>query len=227
MADASEEIAIDGATADELRRDESFWMLYRDTFESREREPEDVILRSLIAGGGIVLRARVSGRTVGLATGQVLHAPAATFLVYLAVHPDWRSKRLGRALFDAADEAGSARLRAAGATPRGTVWEIDDPDADVDPGERQRRLKRLRFFERLGGRRLDVSYVQPPVDGHSLVPMRLMFRSAAGHAIAPADAADAITREDAVALARAIYLEKYHEINGIPMDTLAPLTSHL
>ena len=57
--------------------------------------------------------------------------------------------------------------------------------------------------------------VQPPVDGHTLVPMRLMFRPALGQEL-PAGAAT----EN---LIRAIYFEKYHAINKIPSSTLERL----
>jgi len=80
---------------------------------------------------------------------------------------------------------------------------------------RATRRGRLRFFEKLGGHLLDVPYVQPPVDGRTLVPMRLMFRTASG--------LSRINVAEANALTRAIYLEKYHAINQIPLATLEGL----
>jgi AraC-like DNA-binding protein len=212
-------ITILPVPAASLRTDEDFWRLYHASFVSAEREPADVIIRSIERGPGFALAAQADGKTVGLATGQVLVGPAATFLVYLAVDPAWRSQRLGRALFDEADRLGSARLRDQGRRAIGTVWEIDDPDADVDAGELDIRRKRQRFFENLGGRALPVSYLQPPVDGTTEVPMRLMFRPAAGMEAPQGDAiADLI---------HAIYFEKYRAINEIPSSTIERLAARV
>lgn len=208
-------ITIEAATPAELRDDAGFWQLYATSFAGAEREPAEVILRSVEQGPGFALRALADGRTVGLAAGHVLEEPAATFLVYLAVDPLWRSRHVGRALFDEADRSGAARLIERARVSSGIVWEIDDPSADVSPSERNVRQGRLRFFEKLGGRMLETPYLQPPVDGHTLVPMRLMFRPALGQEL-PAGAA---TEK----LIRAIYFEKYHAINKIPSSTLERL----
>ena len=169
------DITIKAATPAELRDDAGFWQLYATSFARAEREPAEVILRSIEQGPGFALRALADGRTVGLAAGHVLEEPAATFLVYLAVDPAWRSRHLGRALFDATDRSGALRLIERGRVTSGITWEIDDPAADVNPSEQNVRQGRLRFFEKLGGRMLETRYFQPPVDGHTLVPMRLMF----------------------------------------------------
>lgn len=210
-------IAIEAATLAELRNDAGFWQVYSTSFARAEREPAEVILRSIEQGPGFALRALADGRTVGLATGHVLEEPAATFLVYLAVDPAWRSRHHGRALFDAADRSGAARLIERGRVSSGIVWEIDDPSADVSPSERNVRQGRLRFFEKLGGRMIETPYFQPPVDGHTLVPMRLMFRPAVGH--------DLPTGAATEKLIRAIYFEKYHAINKIPSSTLERLVA--
>ena len=205
-------ITIQAATPDELRDDAGFWQLYATSFAEAEREPAEVILRSIEQGSGFTLRALADSRTVGLAAGHVLEEPATTFLVYLAVGPLWRSRHLGRALFDEADRSGAARLIERARVSSGIVWEIDDPSADVNPSERNVRQGRLRFFEKLGGRMLETPYVQPPVDGHTLLPMRLMFRPALGE--------DLPTGAATEKLIRAIYFEKYHAINKIPSSTL-------
>jgi GNAT superfamily N-acetyltransferase len=210
-------ITIEAATPAELRDDAGFWQLYATSFAGAEREAAEVILRSVEQGPGLTLRALADGRTVGLAAGHVLEEPAATFLVYLAVDPLWRSRHLGRALFDEADRSGGARLIERGRASSGIVWEIDDPSADVSPSERNVRQGRLRFFEKLGGRMLETPYVQPPVDGRTLVPMRLMFRPALGQ--------DRPTGAAIEKLIRAIYFEKYHAINKIPSATLERLAA--
>lgn len=210
-------ITIEAATPAALRDDAGFWQLYANSFAGAEREPAEVILRSIEQGPGFTLRALTDGRTVGLATGHVLEEPSATFLVYLAVDPAWRSRHLGRALFDAADQSGAARLIERGRVTSGIAWEIDDPSACVSPNERNVRQGRLRFFEKLGGRILETPYLQPPVDGHTLVPMRLMFRPAVGQ--------DLPTGAAIEKLIRAIYFEKYHAINKIPSSMLERLVA--
>jgi GNAT superfamily N-acetyltransferase len=202
-----------------LRDDAEFWHLYTNSFAGAEREPQEIILRSIEQGPGFALRARADGRTIGLATGHVLEEPAATFLVYLAVDRLWRSRHFGRALFDAADRFGASRLIERDRVTSGIAWEIDDPAADVSPTERNVRQGRLRFFERLGGRMLETPYVQPPVDGTTLVPMRLMFRAAVGHVVPTGAATEK--------LIRAIYFEKYQAINKLPSSTLERLIARI
>ena len=161
------------------------------------------------------MRATVDGHTIGLAVGHVLRAAASTFLVYLAVDPDRRSKGVGRALFEETVRTGAAELEARGSTPRGTVWEIDDPSESADPTELAIRLRRRKFFENLSGRALATRYVQPPIDGRTEVPMQLMFRPSAGDSVP--------TARETAALVRAIYFEKYRAMNGIPEGILERL----
>jgi hypothetical protein len=149
---------------------------------------------------------------VGFSVAHLLESAATTFLVYLAVDPDWRSKQVGRALFEATDRTGAKRFQAVRRRAAGMVWEIDDPTESDEPGERAIRLRRRTFFEMLGGRVLATLYIQPPIDGRTEVPMQLMFRPATACAL-PAAA-------DRFALVRAIYFEKYQPMNQISASTL-------
>jgi len=213
------DVTFEVTTPLDIRGDEEFWRLYEASFGPAEREPREVIVNSMEIGSGLAIRARVADRTIGLATAQVLDDVAVTFLVYLAIDPDWRSKRFGSALFDAVDAAGAAGLADRMRSPAGIVWEVEDPNNDIDEAERRLRQGRLRFYEKLGGRMLDTPYIQPPVDGHTLVPMRLMFRPAQGRS-QPDRAASA-------ALVRAIYFQKYHAMNRIPIAILEDLAAGL
>jgi len=56
--------------------------------------------------------------------------------------------------------------------------------------------------------------VQPPIDGRTEVPMQLMFRP---------DARGSLVESGTGALVRAIYFEKYQQMNGIPADILERL----
>jgi GNAT superfamily N-acetyltransferase len=208
-------IVIESVDARALAEDDGFWQLYNDSFPSNEREPRDVILATVEREAGFVLRARAGKTTVGLAAAHSLRTPAATFVVYLAVHPAWRSHHLGTAILNAVDEFGAERLMAQGLESIGMVWEIDDPGDNVTDEEHAVRLRRRGFFERAGGRPLDVRYRQPPVDGRTPVRMQLMFRPSASRRLPD--------RTALTELIRAIYFEKYHTMNGIPAPVLTAL----
>ena len=206
-------IAIDCPAAAALADDAAWWALYAQAFPPAEREPPEVIVRGLSLGVGVALRARAGGRTTGLATLHLLRNPPMVFLVYLAVATDARGGGLGSALFEQAWAEGAVRMNAGRRSPSGMVWEVEAPlaTADLASIERQRRID---FFRRRGGRLLDQAYLQPPIDGVAPVPMRLMYR--------PADGADA-RGPDVEALVRAIYFEKYGEVNGIDTHVLRAL----
>ena len=152
---------LDAAT---LVEDGDLWRLYEAAFPDDEREPREVVVRSLELGVGLALRARRGGRTSGLALAHLLRDPAAVFLVYLAVDPNARGWGLGRALFEETWARGAERLRAAERTPLGLVWEVDErPDAAG--AARGSLAARTAFFARQGGAALPGPYVQPPIAG--------------------------------------------------------------
>ena len=215
VAELPNDIVIESADARALAGDDRFWQLYQDSFPANEREPREVILATVEREAGFVLRARAGTSTVGLAVAHLLRKPAAIFVVYLAVDPTWRSRHLGTAILNAVDGVGTERLASQGLEPIGMVWEIDDPGDDVPGAEHAIRLRRRAFFERAGGRPLDVRYTQPPVDGRTPVRMQLMFR--------PRATAGLPDRTAATELIRAIYFEKYHTMNGIPAAVLTAL----
>lgn len=204
---------IESIAAEELRVDEAWWRIYDDSFPPHEREPRDVILESVLRRVGMAIRARRDGVTSGLATTHLLKDPAAVFLVYLAVARTERNRGLGAELLEGAWKAGADRLRTEGLQPLGLVWEVDPPQvaAGAEAGERQRRIA---FFQRRGGKLLQRSYVQPPVDGIAAVPMRLMLRPTEGEE-PPKETVDALVRE--------MYFEKYGAINGIDRSILEGL----
>jgi GNAT superfamily N-acetyltransferase len=215
------ECEIDLPSAAELAADAAWWGLYDSSFPPSEREPRSVVLRAVEMGVGVVMRGRVDGRTVALASVHLLRRPAAVFLVYLAVDPVARGAGMGRAMFEAAWREGARRLAALGETPGGMVWEVDlprrvrsvsdDPDQFVDDASTDDEACRRRSgcFERLGGRVLARDYRQPPVDGVAAVPMWLMWRGAG--------------EVDVRAIIRGIYFEKYGAVNGIGAEVLEGL----
>jgi GNAT superfamily N-acetyltransferase len=211
----AEKATIERVSAQSLRSDTAWWRLYDASFPASERDPAPVVLATAEPGVGFVVRASADGNTIGLAVAHLLRAAASTFLVYLAVDPDRRSQGVGRILFEETVRTGAAELQARGSTPEGAVWEIDDPSEPVDPAELAIRLRRRTFFENLGGRALATRYVQPPIDGRTEVPMQLMFWPGAGVSLP--------TAPETAHLVRAIYFEKYHDMNGIPGGILERL----
>jgi hypothetical protein len=207
--------AVECITAEELRVDKTWWEIYEDSFPTSEREPPEVILASVMSGAGMVFRARNGGMTSGLATTHLIANPAAVFLVYLAVVGTERNQGIGAELFRFAWESGATRLRAQRLEPHGMIWEVDPPQ--LDDGAAGVRQRRINFFQRHGGRTLDRTYLQPPVDGIAAVPMRLMFRPAEGQGTPTPDTVEAFVR--------AIYFEKYGTINKIDRSILEDLLS--
>jgi GNAT superfamily N-acetyltransferase len=210
-------IAIESIDAEELSGDETWWQIYKNSFPASQREPPDVILKSLRRGVGMALRACLKGKTSGLATTHLLRDPAAVFIVYLAVARGERSRGIGGELLRSAWQAGAERLRTQGRQPIGLIWEVDRPQ--LDGGEGDAALRRIAFFEQHGGELLKGPYLQPPLHGMVAVPMSLMFRPAKGKGTP--------TPAIVEGMVRAIYLDKYEAINGIDREILERLLCEL
>lgn len=212
MDKVSLDCVVDAA---ELAGDRDWWRIYEDSFPTAEREPPEVVLRSLRASVGLAFRARQGGVTVGIATTHLLLQPPAVFLVYLAIDREQRQGGLGGTLLEYASEISARRLEQRNSTPLGLVWEVDDPAATVGAGEVLQRKRRMGFFQRHGGVELDRAYLQPPVNGPETVPMRLMFRANGSASVRDAEIVEG--------LVRAIYFEKYAAINQVPVEILRAL----
>lgn len=183
------------------------WAVYDEAIPAEEREPREVIAKSIRMGVGLAAVLRDDGEAVAMATVHLLRDPASVFLVYLAVRDDRRGTGLGGRTLEAVLAAARARMRADGCEPLGGVWECDDP-ARAAGAERERRDRRIRFFGHHGARVIDAPYIQPPVDGVNPVPMVLLWLPWTHGA------------PDVGALVDAIYDEKYGPINGIPHAVL-------
>lgn len=212
----ADDCIVEAASAADLERDGTWWDIYEAAFPRDEREPKEVILRSLEDGLGLAVRMRHAADTVGLATLQYLPDLRCEFLVYLAVDGRLRGAGLGTRLF-------SETLRLAGARQGGAepdlVWEVDDPAVAKDAAERAKRERRLRFFGHQGGALLPCAYKQPAVDRVAPVPMLLMWRSRAG---TPRG-----FRGSMRDLVRSLYHGKYGHVNGIPAAELDALLAGL
>lgn len=205
-------LSFDAPTAEELVSDRDFLALYEASFPPDQREPVEVIAGTLRTGRGVVIRARSASKTIGLASAHLLEAPPSVFLVYLAVRPESRGRRVGSELFERIWQTGAAQLRNRRLIPQCYVWEVEKPELAADETERALARKRIAFFRHQGGREFLPGYHQPPVNGPAPVPMLLMARAAEDQ---PMPAAHD--------LVHGIYFEKYGAANGIQPEMLAAL----
>ena len=201
-------------TAADLLSDNSWWEIYNEAFPLTEREPPQVIVRSLEIGGQ-TFAARSGGETIAIATTHLLKDPPAVFLVYLATKKGLRGRGCGGELLEYAWKTGRQKLSEHGSPATGLVAVVDAPDQSDDTEEKHVRERRIAFFARHGAELLPRAYTQPAVDGTTTVPMRLVFRPAEGFERPDSTFTDA--------LVRAIYFEKYHAANGIAKEPLISL----
>lgn len=210
-----QKLIFNSLTPAELKANDSWWEIYDTAFPSAEREPRAVILDSLKTGVGLALSVHSRDETIAIATLHLLKNPAAVFLVYLATTRNLRGLGLGSALLEYTWKTGVKKLSESDRQAIALIAEVDSPEESVDIEERHLRQRRIAFFQRQGLKLLPHPYTQPPVDGKTNVPMRLMFRGAA-----ECPEPDTMLTEQ---LIRAIYFEKYHTINGIPKEALTRL----
>jgi len=116
-------------------------------------------LHFLVAG----FRLREPGRRRLVGAGLFEHyARSATGLdTYLVVHPDWRGRGPARLLWRRGRQALGRAGRRAGRPLRALFVEVHDPRRLARARDSMDPWARLRVFERLGGRVLDLPYVQP------------------------------------------------------------------
>lgn len=197
--------------AGQLAVDREFASIYEASFPPAEREPLDVIVRSLRDGGGFALRQVSDARTTALATAQLLPGVPAVFLVYIAVRADLRSTGAGGALLEALVLESRLRLPSL----LGLVWEVDRVGDATEESEKRRRQRRIEFFHRHGGFAISDEYLQPAVNGRHIVPMHLFFRPTVSSLPAPSELVSRLTQ--------GIYLEKYAKVNGMNREHLEDL----
>jgi GNAT superfamily N-acetyltransferase len=184
--------------------------LYNATFEEVVREPLDVLYRGMQLGESIRPSAfhflvgveAQQGKVLALAIVNYLSLVNKGFIVYLAVDPSTRGHGVGAELIAQLERLLEQDARRAGhAKLSGLVLETED-DADFE--------RRSRFFQKQGFAQLpDILYHQPALNPTTeVVPLHLFVKGDPG---------------DIRALIRAIYEEKYHLINSIPLDVLRAL----
>lgn len=120
----------------------------------------------------------LGGEPVGFALVRALADTGRVFLRYLVIDGRQRGRGIGGILWQHL----TAYVRRRGFSM--LIWDVEHPDEPaIDPDEREVRLRRIGFYERLGGSLLPIGeYVNPHEhDGATLwVPMRLMATSLDG-----------------------------------------------
>ncbi len=147
-------------------------VIYEEAFPIRQRVPFDELEVDARRGDEIALVGLEQGRPVGLAFLSRLESAGCLFLEYYAVAIGLRGAGRGQSLWMAvAGELAECRPR------RAIVLEVEDPsESDLDAAEAALRVRRARFWERVGARALPVEeYVIPNIDGTGVESMRLMW----------------------------------------------------
>ncbi|HSB69692.1 MAG TPA: GNAT family N-acetyltransferase [Candidatus Methylomirabilis sp.] len=166
----------------------SSWLAtYEESFPFEVRAPSEVIAeqirrRDLGQAEDDVhhLAAALDGQTVvGGAMFSFLDRSRVGFISYVFVDSRMRGHGIGEWIFRrllAVLEADSAALHLE--PMAGVVFEVEREDLAKTPGEGMERIRRLRFFARLGaGILTGLDYLQPPLHaGEAPLPMYLMYQ---------------------------------------------------
>jgi GNAT superfamily N-acetyltransferase len=157
--------------------------IYRESFEDDERVPFERVMAEAChpepgqtGHFGVVID---QGQVVAMGSSRYFRAENVGYLDYIAVRPDARGSGVGswlcNQLFDWVE---TQARRFIGDLPRFTFLEVRNPIDAPDPEERDHRLARVRFYQKLGADALPIDYVCPPVgDGFPEVPYLLMVRT--------------------------------------------------
>eukprot|EP01012_Entosiphon_sulcatum_P023615 TRINITY_DN2870_c0_g1_i1.p1 TRINITY_DN2870_c0_g1~~TRINITY_DN2870_c0_g1_i1.p1 ORF type:complete len:565 (+),score=93.17 TRINITY_DN2870_c0_g1_i1:68-1762(+) len=201
-------------SAEELRKDEAWWEIYETSFPDSERESREQILREAESEGR-TYAVKLNGSTVGLTVIHFLREVRCAFLVYVAVSSHLRSLSLGSKLlkFVFAD-CERYYLEQGGGPALGVVLELEVLDEGESEEDNAMRLRRTRFYERLGAVLFTGPYMQPPVNGPP-VPLSLMFR--------PNPGVELPSPSDMRQLMRCMFVEKYVNTSGVPIEDVQPM----
>jgi GNAT superfamily N-acetyltransferase len=134
--------------------------IYRSEIELSEQRPEDELRSLLTRDDYLVQVADRAGRVIGFSISW--NPPEEDFwlLEYMAVVPDERGRQVGKTLFQ----------RACAMPDPGNVGLVE-----IDQSHDERTSRRLRFYARLGCRRVgDLSYILPLRTHGEPPPMMLL-----------------------------------------------------
>jgi ribosomal protein S18 acetylase RimI-like enzyme len=110
------------------------------------------------------------GRFVALLRFDLINDPGATYLWYIAVHPDARSGGIGSACFQ------EVVRRATEAGLRAVVFEVEIPDHSADPERQDCARRRIEFYRRMDCLLLTGIHYMQRVTNQPAIPMYTMIR---------------------------------------------------
>lgn len=147
--------------------------IYHEAFPNSERQPTDEIKRRIVDGRYGLLVAKTDNVVVAFALYYVFERLSFGLFDYMAVRKEYRNLEIGSRLFLRTYEHFGGR----NPSSKLMLFEIENP-AYGSTSERSLRLRRLRWFERLGAKRIaNFEYLMPPMSGDRPTEMLLMVYS--------------------------------------------------
>lgn len=178
--------------------------LYRESFPSSERQPEDRLRYRIETGKSTLIVGLTDQKLVSIAITWNFEKVNFMLLDYLAVSPSMQGKSIGGQVL--------AYVLQTLPTEKRLVIEVEDP---TDENDRETKLKRIRFYLKNGAFLLkDVPYLLPSLDRSSPVPMRLM--------VAPGREGFLYEKQDIVRLIENLHREIYLQTDSKLLDQIKP-----
>lgn len=204
-------------TYDNLTNIEKVFEIYDEAFPIEVREPQDIFYQSLdyaktrLPNGFRFLVGYEGEQLVSFATGHYFAEANIGFIVYIATNPLIRSKGLGtKTLVKIEELLNEDAISAGNVSLRATILETEKQEIVHNKAEKEDCIKRNRFFERNGYKKIDeIQYIQPPLNnGDSNVPLNLFINK------------NDVSKEEIIKYIQIIYKEKYCFVNRIDKQVL-------
>ena len=206
-------------TDDHLINLENALKLYDQTFPIEVREPHEVFMQGLqYAKNSFPNKFRFlvgfeKDELVSFATGHYLAEVNSGFIVYLVTNPSMRRMGVGAKTLAELESLLNEDAILAGNNSLRTIILETETEELVHSEAKEDCIKRNRFYERNGYKQYgEIAYVQPPLhDVGGSVPLNLFLKDfQKGEQ----------TQEEIKGIIRAMYQEKYYEVNRIEKKVL-------
>jgi GNAT superfamily N-acetyltransferase len=141
-----------------------------ESFPPEERDPCQVLIRSIQKGKSILYTAVVKNEIIGFTTLRPLRETGIYLMEYLAVDKNSRNLGIGRKILQ------FIKKDLSGTRDAGLILEVEPPE-EVSGAERDIRLRRIGFYLRNGARMVRDGgvYRMPNLCGEGSLPMHLMW----------------------------------------------------
>jgi GNAT superfamily N-acetyltransferase len=201
---------FDWLSPEELANAHDWWDIYIQSFPPHERDTKQQISLALQKNIAQVGCYRINHAIAAIVVLYRMHSPAFAFLHYFAVAKAWRNQSLGSKLFPLIMEEADKFVLKNNQQTLGLFWEVEDPEAAENDMDRHMQNKRISFYKKLGGKLFKTKFIQPPINNHDIVHLRLMSNTIEK---------SVVEKE----IAKAIYFQKYQTINGAETKALTGL----